>query len=105
MRQYTTPTYTFTVKDIDLTAMDDVLVTFADTTRTIIVTKDSPTVTASGDDTTVKCSLTQAETGRFWPNTKADAQINWLDGTKRCATEIIEIDIKENLIKEILPNA
>lgn len=105
MRQYTTPTFTFTVKGIDLTAMDDVLVTFADATRTILVTKDSPTVTASGSDTIVETSLTQAETGKFVQNTTGFAQINWLDGATRCATEIIEISIKENLIKEILPNA
>ena len=104
MRQYTTPTYTFTVKSVDLTAADDVWVTFADSTRSIIVTKDSPTVTASGSDSVVECTLTQAETGQFYPCTKASAQVNWMVGTKRLATEIIEVAIKENLIKEILPH-
>ena len=104
MRQYTTPTYTLTVKGVDLTAADGVWVTFADSNRAIIVTKDSPTVSASGDDTIVETTLSQAETALFAEDTKSGVQVNWLDGTKRFATNIVQININENLLKEILPN-
>ena len=105
MRQYTTPTYTLTVKGVDLTGVDGVWVTFADSNRTVIVTKDSPTVTASGNDSVVETTLTQAETALFAADTKSGVQVNWYDDGLRFATEIVQINITENLLKEILPNA
>ena len=104
MRQYTTPTYQLLVKGVDLTAADGVWVTFADSTRAVIVTEDSPTVAASGSDTLVTVTLTQAETKSFCPFTKAGVQVNWMKDGARYATEIALIDISENLLKEILPN-
>lgn len=105
MRQYTTPTYELTVKGIDISGADDVWVTFADTPRAIVITKDSPTVAASGSDTKVTVTLTQAETAKFIEGTISGVQVNWMDGGSRYATDIAPIDVKENLLKEILPNA
>lgn len=104
MRQYTTPTYQLLVKGVDITAADGVWVTFADSTRAIVVTKDSPTLAASGSDTSVTVTLTQAETKLFAANTKTGVQVNWMKDGARFATEIALIDITENLLKEILPN-
>lgn len=104
MRQYTTPTIQLLVKGVDLTAADDVWVTFADRTRAITLTKDSPTVAASGSDTSVTVTLTQAETKTFVANTLCDVEVNWMKDNKRFATEIQSLNVKENLLKEILPN-
>lgn len=105
MRQYTTPTIQLLVKGVDLTAADDVWVTFADRTRAIVLTLDSPTVAASGDDTQVSVTLTQAQTAQFIANTLSDVQVNWMVSTARYATDIMSINVYENLLKEILPNA
>ena len=105
MRQYTTPTIQLLVKGVDLTAADDVWVTFADRTRAIILTLDSPTVAASGDDTQVSVTLTQAQTAQFIANTLSDVQVNWMDDSARYATDIASVNVYENLLKEILPNA
>lgn len=105
MRQYTTPTIQLLVKGVDLTAADDVWVTFSDRTRAIVLTLDSPTVAASGDDTQVSVTLTQAQTAQFIANTLSDVQVNWMVSTARYATDIMSINVYENLLKEILPNA
>lgn len=105
MRQYTTPTMQLLVKGVDLTAADDVWVTFADRARAITLTKDSPTVAASGSDTSVSVTLTQAETAQFIQNTLCDGQVNWMKDGLRYATDIVSISVYENLLKEILPNA
>ena len=105
MRQFTTPTIQMTVVGVDLTAADDVWVTFADRPRAIILTLDSPTVAASGDDTSVSVTLTQAQTAQFIANTLSDCQVNWMKDGLRYATDIVSINVYENLLKEILPNA
>lgn len=104
MRQYTTPTISLLVKGVDLTAADDVYVTFSDRTRAISLTIDTPTVAASGDDTQVTVTLTQEQTAQFVANTLSDVQVNWMVSSARYATEIVSINVYENLLKEILPN-
>lgn len=102
MRQYTTPTISLLVKGVDLTAADDVYVTFSDRTRAIVLTIDTPTVAASGDDTQVTVTLTQEQTATFIANSLCDVEVNWMDGSTRMATEIAPLNVKENLLKEVL---
>ena len=104
MRQYTTPTLSIKVKGVDLTDADTVWVTLANSTRTVTITKDEPTLSVSGSDTTCTITLTQEETRRFAPKAKVDVQVNWMDGAIRCATDIASITAFENLLKEVLPS-
>ena len=94
-----------TVKGVDLTGMDKVWVSFADTTRTIEVRKDSPTLTLDDTDTVVTCTLSQAESGQFLPNCPVSIQVNWMKNNVRGATKIVTVPCWENLIKEVLTSA
>ena len=102
MRQYTTPTLSIKVKGVDLTDADSVWVTLANSTRTVVITKDEPTLAVSGSDTTCTITLTQEETRRFAPKAKVDVQVNWMTGDVRCATDIASVTAFENLLKEII---
>ena len=108
IRIYTTPTLTFRVKGVDITAEDHIYVTFADHTESRVLTKADGelTVSLNDEDTDVSVTLSQAETKIFRPNTHASAEINWCNssGTSRGATEIVDIIIKNNLLKEIKPD-
>ena len=102
MRQYTTPTLTITVKGVDLTAADSVWVTIANKERNVVITKDEPTLTVSGSDTTCTITLSQEETRRFAAKSKVDIQVNWMTDAVRCATDIASVTAFENLLKEII---
>lgn len=104
MTGWTTVTEPMTVKGVDLTGMDYVWVSFADSSRSIEVIKDNPTVTKSGDDSIVVTTLSQVESGKFIPHCPVSVQVNWMKGTTRGATKIVKIPCFENLIKEVLPN-
>lgn len=102
MRQYTDAEFSLTAKGIDLTTADAVCVTVSDKTRSISVTNTTPTLAAVGGGTAVTFELTQEETGKFVENTDADVEINyWING-KRKATQIGQIRVGENLLKEVI---
>lgn len=102
MRQFTTITVPLKAVGVDLTSVDDVYVTFTDPVRGIVITKDSPTISASGSDTIVTVTLSQAETGQFLPNSRVDIEINWMDSGVRGATDIASVTCFENLLKEVI---
>lgn len=103
MRQYTTPTLPLTVEGVDLTDCDYVWVTLSDKAGAV-VTKENPEMTLDGEDTEIEITLTQAETGQFAANQRVDVEVNWMKSGVRGATEIAQIMVEENLLKEILPN-
>lgn len=102
MREFTTPTIPLKVKGVDLTTADAVYVTFTDSVRGIVITKDSPTLTVSGSDTNVTVTLSQAETGQFGPKSRVDIEVNWMKNGMRGATEIGSVTCFENLLKEVI---
>ena len=102
MRQFTDVTIPLKVKSLDLTSADAVYVTFTDCVRNIVITKNSPTLTAIGSDTEVTVTLSQTETGKFMPNARVDIEVNWMKSGVRGATEIASVTSFENLLKEVL---
>lgn len=97
----TTPTYTLTFEDIDLTLADSVAVTIADGTRNVLLE-------LSGDDlavtaTTITFSLTQAQTLSL-PKGNLLLQVNWIynGGEARACSEIATIDFSLNLKNEVM---
>ena len=103
MIQYTTVTLPVRVKNLDLTGADHIWMTLSDPTRGVTITKDSPTAEKDGADTLVTATFSQAETARFTEHSVCDGMINFMFGTARGATQHFEIDVYENLLKEILP--
>lgn len=97
----TTPTYTLTFEDIDLTLADSIAVTIADGTRDVLLE-------LSGDDlavtaTTIEFSLTQEQTLSL-PKGNLLLQVNWTynGGAERACSEIATIDFTLNLKQEVM---
>lgn len=95
----TTPTLTltFTEQGLDLTAADDVYVTFE---------YNGTPLTKSGSDLTVgektiAVHFTQAETLAF-PEGTIDIQANWLDNGERFASEVVRYQFSRQLLNEVL---
>ena len=108
MRIFTTPTLTLQVEGVDLTGEDHVAFSLSDPTESHVVTKEDNalTLTKVGSDTKVSMTLTQAESGSFKPNKMGKAEVNWWNnsGTSRGATEIVDIPIKNNILKKVKPD-
>lgn len=96
----TTPTFTLTFTDIDLTIADDILVTISDALKNVIVE-------IGGDDlvvtpTTIEFTLTQEQTLSL-PKTVL-LQANWIydDGGQRSCSNTVQIIFADNLHQEVM---
>lgn len=77
----------------------------------IVLTIQDANLTKSliGADTLITVNaLTQSQTAQFndldpfLDDGEAEVQVNWMDGSTRCATEIAKINIGRNLLEEVL---
>lgn len=102
----TTPTITFTIQnqDVDLTAAENVYVTFAQGMTAIQKQNDDLEIEAR----TVSVWLTQDESLKLADGSSCDVQINWTflaaDGetVRRAATEVKTINIGKQLLKRVI---
>lgn len=102
MIQFTTPTLHLVVEGADLTA-HEVYVTVSQGGRELTISDGE--VTLEGDDTHVRCPLTQEQTGGM-RHGKARVQINWVDQSgHRSATTIGEIEVGDNLLQRVVAYA
>jgi len=106
MYKLTTPTLTFTFPenfDMSVLTPTNTYVTFSTQNMKEIVTKTANSIEIVGHS--VKVFLNQEETQTF-PSGGIKAQINWAftEGgvTKRACTNVMEINVKDNLYKEII---
>ena len=98
--QYTTPTFTltFTQQGLDLTAAQNVYVTFRSCGNTITKTGDALTV----GEKTIGVHLTQAETARFKPG-EIEIQANWTtSGGDRAASNVVRYPIDRQLLTAVI---
>ena len=100
MHRGTTPTFTLTVPDtFDLTECENIYATFQ---------QNGSSVTKSGDDIeasahSVDVYLDQSETLLFCTGT-VNIQMNFTySGGQRACTEIVRVQMKDNLLPEVLP--
>lgn len=102
----TTPTITFTIQnqDVDLTAAENVYVTFAQGMTVIQKSNDNLEIEAR----TVSVWLTQEESLKLADGSNCEVQINWTflaaDGetVRRAATEVKTINIGKQLLKRVI---
>ncbi len=103
MYKGTTPTYTFTTTEVDLTIARKVLVTFSTMDEKEIFTKEGDDLVVTANS--VEVYLTQEETLSL-PTGSVKAQINWLyiqgGETKRACSNKMIISTKTNLINEVI---
>lgn len=103
MIQATTPTITLTLpNDIDLTTATEVFVTFKQQMLTITKTTFDGVEIDDENANVLYVTLEQSETVLFSDNYPAKVQVNWTQGTKRFATVVKNINVKENLIPKML---
>lgn len=96
----TTPTFVLTFPTssmVDLTAADDVYVTFG--FRNEILTKTGSDLTVA--EKTVSVYLTQNET-RMFPVGDIQIQVNWMVDGSRFASDIVKYHISENLLNRVV---
>ena len=98
--QYTTPTFTLTFddQDIDLTLASAVFVSFKSGTYSLRKTGEDLTIEARK----IIVSLTQEETSHFGVGTDVSIQANWTIGDHRVGTEVVIVDVSEQLLKEVI---
>lgn len=102
MINYTTPTISLIVEDVDITA-HDIYVTLVQGTNELIKTGSDLTVSTDDGDTSIIFTLTQEESASFDYNNRAAVQVNWITSSGvRSATEIKSIGITKNLLDKVI---
>lgn len=105
MRQYTTPTVTLRVKDESLIGTDVyVTLRYGKRRKTMEIPQADLRITEDGNDTIIRFTLSQEQTGQFSPGDIIEYEVNYMSGHTRPATDIAYSNpVKENLLKRILP--
>lgn len=94
----TTPTFTLTFEDIDLTQAANVYVSFSQGTKTITKETADLTITA----TTIEVYLDQMETLSFM-DAPVEIQVNFTSATGgRMASEIVKYDFSRQLLRKVV---
>lgn len=98
--QYTTPTFalTFDNPDIDLTLASAVFVSFKSGAYYLRKTGDDLQI----EPQKITVCLTQEETSHFGVGNDVAIQANWKIGDSRVSSNIILVDISEQLLKEVI---
>ena len=97
MIRYTTPTIQIQVVDVDLSAFDSIYVSISQMGVDIEIV--DPTI--EGD--TLNVFLTQEQTAQFSRSFPAMVQVNAMKDGKRYASEMMTLDIDDNLLRRVIP--
>lgn len=103
MREYTTPTLKITIKYRDGRIADDLVFTkliFSLKGECLRIDKEIPSEDVIEGKFNV--NLTQDETAQLRYGKKVRAEINFLYGEKRFATNILPLRIDENILNEVI---
>lgn len=101
MREYTTPTMTFKIPGVTLSEAT-IHVTFSDVGENKILDVAPTSIEDTDDGAIITVQLSQQQTGMFVSKAYTLVQVNWIIGAERCATNIIKMKVKTNLLKEVL---
>lgn len=96
----TTPTFTLTFTGIDLTIASDIIVTFTDPLKNVLLEIGGTDLTVTA--TTIAFTLTQEQTLSL-PKTVL-LQANWIynNGDERACTNTVQIIFSDNLHQEVM---
>ena len=99
MRRYTTPTLTLQIDEPALADVTQFYVTIRQCPTVLTLSNMEISTTNTGIQLVV--DLTQLQTAGFVPG-KAQVQVNWYDEGVRGATEIVQINITDNLLNAVI---
>lgn len=102
MVRWTTPTFTLTVKNVNLTGYQ-IYVTIKQGESVVTIDYTDVTLNIVAENSILSFTLSQQDSAKFDFRNKANVQVNAINSDNhRVATDIMEIDILANLIdKEI----
>ena len=105
MINYTTPSLTLVVDNIDISAYD-IYATLEQGLYKLTKTGDELTVNTEtvGEktNTVITMTLTQEESAKFFYDKPVNAQVNWLVDGSRFATDIKQIPVMRNLLNRVI---
>lgn len=108
MIQWTTPEIKLTVKGVDLSEAEQVIVTLTQGNTTIEKALDDVTLTTEGDDSILTFDLAESESKQFATEKSVQVQVNWtydsVGKTVRASTNIVQISIEKQLHKAAMTN-
>lgn len=96
----TTPTFTLTFEDIDLTLAENVLVTFTDTAKNVLFEVGGADLNVTA--TTIEFTLTQAQTLALPKSVLLQANWTYADGVQRACSVEVQINFARNLHDEVM---
>lgn len=105
MINYTTPTITLTVEDVDISAFD-VFVTLEQGKTELTKSGADLNITTEtilqNTNTIITFTLSQTESALFDYSRFVNVQVNWIDGVTRLATDIVTIEVMRNLLDQVI---
>lgn len=105
MINYTTPSLTLVVDNIDISAYD-IYATLEQGLCKLTKTGDELTVdtetVGEKTNTVITMTLTQEESAKFFYDKPVNAQVNWLVDGRRFATDIKQIPVMRNLLNRVI---
>lgn len=100
MYKGTTPTLTLTFpQEVDLTGAD-VYITFCNEQKNILMTLKDTDEEVDVQGNVIELTLSQAQTLRL--TNRVFLQVNWTIGNERACSNVVEFDVKRNLVNEVL---
>ena len=101
MYKGTTPTLTLTLpQEVDLTGAD-VYITFCNEQKNILMTLKDTDEEVDVQGNVIELTLSQTQTLRL--TNRVFLQVNWTyGGGERACSNIVEFDVKRNLVNEVL---
>ena len=96
----TTPTFTLTFEGVDFTITTDIIVTFTDPAKNVVLELEGDQLTVG--EKTIEFALTQAQTLAM-PRTVL-LQANWTydNGGQRACSNTVQITFADNLHQEVM---
>lgn len=105
MINYTTPTITLTVENVDISAFD-VFVTLeqgkTELTKSGADLNITTEVVSQNVNTIIAFTLSQTESASFDYSRYVNVQVNWIKNGIRLATEIETIEVMRNLLDQVI---
>ena len=98
MVRWTTPTFTLTVKNVNLTGYQ-IYITIQQGSSVVTVNYADVALNVVGENSILTFTISQQDSAKFDFNNKANVQVNGINSDNhRVATDIMQIDVLANLI-------
>lgn len=101
---WTTPTLELSVSDVDLTDMEEVIVSFrqGQVVQDYKKSESELTISVDGENSKVLVSMEQRGSGAFQAGIPVEVQVNWLVNGGRMASDVAVVTLERNVYKKVM---